>query len=321
MMRNLRFYLGFVMLLPLALSFTDKPVLGESHVSQIKRSCHDIGRILRGSAVGLPEGSILCEEDENIKPVGITIISCHVNNRIYSLYKDTKLSTICSLTAERSSQQNCRIIMCRTRGTDDREQKLLYPLGSVISISRPRFNWETVPQATDYIVKVEGNGVNWSVEVPSVSLSYPLGQPSMQPGDAYKVTIIANKDDIPITSNTFSLILISETDLQQLTAIVRDISELHLSEDEKAIELNTAYMSQYLLSDAVELLNKRVDKGSKNPAVYRILAEDYLEVGLVYNAKKACETATALAKKNEDKEELTKIEMELKNLSLNPTSN
>jgi hypothetical protein len=173
-----------------------------------------------------------------------------------------------------------------------------------------------VPGATSYTVKVKGAGVNWSKEVKQNSLEYPKSEPAMQMGRIYKINVIANNADGPEIATPSHTIVIPQQEELEVKRIVEQIQSLNLVGDELAIDLDAVYMSKNLLTEAIGVLKARVDAGSYNPTIYRMLGDRYTETGLlevksVEAAKQAYTQALRLARQQNNTDEITKAQAAL----------
>ncbi|MBD2498201.1 hypothetical protein [Nostoc sp. FACHB-280] len=169
--------------------------------------------------------------------------------------------------------------------------------------NRPLISWIAVPGATSYIVQVKSHYVNWVKQVNGTSLSYPPEQEKLHYGSAFKIVVIANKGDSPISADTLVVHLLPEREVTQINQTVQQVASLGLPPDEVLLDLDTIYMSQGLLNKAIETLQGQIEKGSQDPALYRILGDRYVDAWLPQEAvnayKKALELATVQGKKDE----------------------
>ncbi len=79
------------------------------------------------------------------------------------------------------------------RGTNEIALQILEPSGSIISETRPRLSWQSVPGATSYRVWIFGD-VSWSTTTTETYLPYPSRQPALRPGNAYRIIVSAYQE-------------------------------------------------------------------------------------------------------------------------------
>ncbi|AVZ31718.1 hypothetical protein BMF81_04708 (plasmid) [Nodularia spumigena UHCC 0039] len=286
-----------------------------------KGVCHDpVGRVINGGDVHLSAGSLICPEDR-IQPAKGSMVEviCLTSRRILEIKQSDSAAQVC---AERVSQPRRLCILdanCRnTRGSEERENPtLIAPYVGRIINPRPKLSWLEVLGATSYIVQVEGSGGNWSKEIPKTSLEYPLSEPAMEWGRIYKINVIANKGDEPVSASSSVTIVLPQEEAQEINRVVEKIQNLNLSADELAIDLDAVYMSKNLLTEAIGVLEARVRNGTQNPAIYRMLGDRYLETGLLEThslaaAIRAYAEAVKLARQKNDAEELAKAQAGVK---------
>ncbi|GAX38946.1 hypothetical protein [Nodularia sp. NIES-3585] len=284
-----------------------------------KGMCSDpVGRVINGSDFRLVAGSQICPQDM-IKPVKGSMVKviCY-NRKIVEVTQNNRASQVCLESAAQprkicilNSQGNCN----DTRAPEEkRNPTLIAPYVGRIINPRPKLSWLDVPGATSYIVQVQGSGVNWSRIVQSTYLEYPSSESAMEWGRIYKINVIANEGDEPVSASSSVAIVLSEEEAQEIKSVVEQIQALNLSADELAIDLDAVYMSKNLLTEAIGVLEARVDNGSTNPSIYRKLGDRYLDTGLLETnsraaARKAYAQAKNLAQKKNNTHELAKVQV------------
>lgn len=281
-----------------------------------------IGRVLSNGDSRLAAGSLLCKGDRLQPANGATVqVLCYLNREVLQLGSGV-VSNKCVPLSEQHQAQQCtpqsRANCPRRKGPGEERNTptLLNPYSSALLNTRPYLSWYAMAGATSYTVQVKGKDVNWERTVSKNALPYPQEQPAMQYGNVYKVTVIANQGDSPVTASSSVLIVSPESEVQQVRATVKQIQNLNLPQDETAFDLDTVYMSQDLLTEAINTLKARIQAGSQNPTLYRILGDRYLEAGLPDSAKREYTTAAVLAKKADNLAELTKAQAGLKRAAL-----
>lgn len=285
------------------------------------RQCEPIGRVLSTGDRSWVVGSLLCQGDR-LHPVNGSSIEvlCYLNRKVLWLGSGS-VTNKCVPQAKQQAQQctltnrsNCP----KPKGPreDSNVPALISPYSSAILNTRPNLSWYSVPGANSYTVQVSGADINWEKEVGNLVLSYPKEQPALQPGNAYKITIIANQGDSSISASSSAVNVIPENEAKQIIATVKHISSLNLPKDEEAFDFDSVYMSKNLLNETIDVLKAQVEAGSQNPTIYRVLGDRYLEAGLPDDAKREYTMATTLAKRIDNLAELAKAQAGLKRAKL-----
>lgn len=294
-----------------------------SSTVKLKARCNQpIGRVISNGDSRFTAGSLLCPSD-TLQPVRAAKVEvlCYLNRKVLLLDKGS-ISGQCfplaeqqqSLQCTRHSRAKCPVRKGPTEGNN--KPVLIAPYSNMVLNPQPDLTWTKVAGATSYRVQVSGIGVDWTETVVGNNyLAYPQKQPSLKFGNAYKVTIIANKGNTPVVASTTIINLISEKEVQQVKKIVQSLSNLNLSQDEVAyLDLNTVYMSYGLLTESIELLTTRVQAGSATPEIYITLGDRYLEAGLPNQAKPLYQKAIKLAQKNDNVAQIEKAKSGLKTI-------
>ncbi len=155
---------------------------------------------------------------------------------------------------------------------------------------KPQLRWTTVPDATSYIVRVSGPGVNWITEVKTSSVVYP-GESPLKPGEGYLLTVEADNGETAKT--IFGLLDEKKAALVRTSA--ERIAKQNLTDEAKTLALAELYIGQELIAEAMELLSGLVTKGSKTAAVYYMLGNLYAQAQLFYQAEASYLKAVPLA--------------------------
>ena len=293
---------------------------GQSQPTAVKRQCKPIGRVLSAGDRTLAPGSLLCQGDR-LQPANVSTIEvlCYLNQKVLQLQQgsvsDAPDKCIPQATqAERCTQENpgnCPKI--KGPGEDGNTPAIISPYSSALLNNRPLLSWYALAGATNYTVIVSGEGVNWTKIINNTTLPYPKEQPAMQLGNAYKITVIGNFNNSPIGYSALVVNLLSRSSAQQVVARVKQINALRIPQDEAAFQdLDTVYMSSHLLSETIETLNSRISAGSRNPTLYRVLGDRYLEAGLPDKARSKYNVAAQLAQSRGNSNELAKAQSGIK---------
>jgi len=281
-----------------------------------KGSCvNSIARIYSDGDRYLSKGSLLCPGDRiHPKEIGGKVeILCFLNRKILQLPSGS-ISDTASKCREATpgtekkctfqTPQNCP----KFKGpgeVEENEPIILSPYGSMLLQQRPVFSWYPVPGATSYKVYLIGYNLEWQVETSDTTLPYPPNQPELQYGIVYKITVLARIGE-EITSSAPSVVyMLSPSKVRDTLEKIEKVKALGLPPDEEAyLDLDTVYMERKLLNDTIQTMNQRVGAGSKNPTLYRVLGDRYLEAWLVPEAKRAYKKAIELAQSSGNTSEL-----------------
>lgn len=278
------------------------------------------GRVISVGDRYLKPGSRLCQGDR-INPInGSTVkILCYLNRSFLYIKQSTVFNAqVCEPSS--NEVKRCTVVnidKCRRKfkgpSDDNNEPEIISPYGSSILNPRPEISWYPVARADNYTVIVEGNAVNWEIQVKNTRIQYPKEKKELQYGNAYKITVIANIGISPISASTLVINLLPESDAKQILENVQQINSLNLPPDEAAfLDLDTVYMSKFLLDESIKALKARVLAGSRNPTLYRLLGDRYLEARLLNEAQQAYTIAAQLAKTSGNISELEKMQERVK---------
>ncbi|MBE9016111.1 hypothetical protein IQ272_08170 [Chroococcidiopsidales cyanobacterium LEGE 13417] len=282
--------------------------------------CTPIGRVLNNSDRDLKAGSLICPGDRLQPKSGRTVeVLCYFNQQILQLKggNATNQPNGCLPRATRfkpcTPENRSACPKFKGPGEGNNNPAIISPYSSALLNRRPTISWYAVTHATSYTVQVSGQGVDWQVVVKDRVLTYPKNQSALQFGNAYKITVIANRNDSAVSASTSVVNLVPENNAQKIAARIKQIHNLSLPKDEAAfLDLDAIYMSQNLLSETINTLNGRAKAGSRNPTLYRMLGDRYLEAGLPQEAKREYATAVQLAAAVNNSTELAKARIGLR---------
>ena len=307
----------------LLLVFTNGVAWATSPSVQVRNSlaqinCSPIGRIVNDGDLYWKAGSLLCKGDrlEPIKGKSVQVL-CYLTRQVLYLKAGvvSELEKKCvppSTTPMPCSIEN-RSNCLQPKGSIAASgvPSIISPYGSEIATIRPLLAWHSVAGATGYTVTVEGRGVAWekSVDAATLRLAYPTNKPSFMFGNAYKITAIANKGNVPFKADFTVVNVLPENTIKRVFNLVKKIENLNLPLDEATLlDLDAIYMSENLLDESIKALEK-VSKTNSNPSVKRTLGDRYLEAGLTREAIYSYEAALELANKKKNQEELSKAKI------------
>lgn len=301
---------------------------GQSQLIALRQCKNVDGKVISSGDRYLPAGSPLCPGDQIHPDNGATVIViCYLNRKILYIsqnnFSDAANKCVPSQVTEADKYrctnlkpQNCPTTL---KGPDDDNSvprpRLISPYisGGRILTTRPSISWRAVPGATSYTIEMEGNNVNWQIQVNNTVLPYPKEQSQLKIGSTYKITVLAYKGNSLISYAPLVISILPEKEQLEIGSLVKQIDELKIPPDEAAVkDLDTIYMSKNLVNESIETLKARVEAGSKNPEIYRVLADRYLEAGLPDKAFSEYTTAIILAKSSNNLKELSKVQFGLK---------
>ncbi|WP_414544793.1 tetratricopeptide repeat protein [Nostoc sp. CCY0012] len=277
------------------------------------RKCKSIARIISGD-LRLANFSELCEQDQ-LQPdrdKGTVEVLCYLSGEILRLSGGI-ISNQCLPPSDQpvqrcSSEIRSNCLKVKGPDEDNNAPTRITPYSALILNPRPVMLWTPVHSAISYIVQIKGTGVDWSIEVNSNSLPYPKEQPAMQPGSIYQVNVLAKIGEQKFVPSSSILMVIPSEKEQHIKAVMKYIQNLNLSPDDLAVDSAHIYRANDLLTEAIEVLNKRIKAKTQNPTIYRTLGDLYLEVGLPQMANREYNTAIQYARLKRNLNELAKAE-------------
>ena len=295
--------------------------------AEANRSCKVVGRVTSVGDLRWRVNSLLCSGDRINPMKGRTVSTlCYLNGK-FIVFKESGIF---------DDRENCNpphdtVKLCtglnpndcnRNKGPGEEQNvpTLISPYGSSMLSTKPLISWYAVPQATSYTVVISGYEFYWekTVDKTITALPYPKDEKELQIFNTYKFTVLANVGDTPISSSeTLVVSVLRQEEQDAFAERVKQIKELNLPPDEAAIwDLDAVFMARNLLNETIESLKARVAAGSQNPAVYRLLADRYLEAWLPKEALREYTLAAQLAKNTNNLDELARVQEGLKIVEL-----
>lgn len=289
-----------------------------------KRVCiNELGRIVSLGDRYLAVGSEICLGDK-INPVNGSKVKavCYSSRQVLEFQQSVifGVSGICTPPQFQSERRQCTPLNrdgCpKMKGPDEDQDslKLITPYGNILLNTRPTISWYPVKNATSYTVEVTSYEFHWGTEVKDTILFSPKERKELEYGAAYTISVTANKSDSPINSpGSLVVHVLPESDVKQVLEEVNVISKLGLSADEAALkDLDIIYMSKGFLDETINSLKARVAAGSKNPTLFRVLGDRYLDAWLLDEAFREYKKAEWLAKNSGNSNELAQVQSRLK---------
>jgi len=157
-------------------------------------------------------------------------------------------------------------------------------------------------------ITVQGKDVNWTIETTETEVLYQ-GIQTFTPDFNYTVIIETNGQ-----SSEASFSVLPESEGDRVNQAVASIQDLNLDPDAEAIGLALVYLNyQHTDSDrhtnslnlnALQVLQARIQSGTRNSQIYLLEAETYLRMDLPLEARQPFQQALELAKANNEQERM-----------------
>lgn len=270
------------------------PVQAQRKPQRRNSHCNPIG------VVNIPQGRQVCLGGTNILRDNVQVL-CYSTAQLIPVVGG-KLSQQCLPPKQRVSEGNHRSLKTqrKTRSEDDTNQlTLVEPYGSVQLDDRPTIRWQPISGVKSYQVRIvpAGSQPMWFRTVEATQLLYPAEEQSLRPGAVYTVVVqavdSASSTEVRQDSNT--LIRPVEEQIERINSAVLQLKSQGLSADDEALRLELLFRGFRLQQESIALLESRVKSGSKNPDIFRVLGDIYLEEGYPKQARSHYQSALKLA--------------------------
>lgn len=158
------------------------------------RRCIPIGRIVGSGNGSVANGRIICLNEQLNLPDRSIRLLCFANRETVTLQGRIQVDErTCSPRG--FATKSCGASRCfRPKGPGDSEFRIIQPGTTALMDQRPTISWNAVPNATDYVVWIVGNGVRWEKRVSETALLYPVDEADLQMGNAYRIVVIARRN-------------------------------------------------------------------------------------------------------------------------------
>lgn len=158
------------------------------------RRCIPIGRIVSSGNGSVTNGRIICLNEQLNLPDHSIRLLCFANRETVMLQGQIQVDgQTCSPRG--FATKSCGASRCfRPKGPGDSGFRIIQPGKTALTDQRPTISWSPVPNATEYIVWIVGNGVRWEKHVSETELSYPTDEADLQMGNAYRIVVIARRN-------------------------------------------------------------------------------------------------------------------------------
>lgn len=199
----------------------------------------------------------------------------------------------------------------RRRPSRDSNKTIPYiisPRNTTLLTNRPILRWNAVPGATRYKVRVQDAGLtlDWETETSNTEIEYS-GSP-LQPGFYYLVIVETDKgnssEEEQGTDLSFTVLEAekAESVRTEVAQFKQQLQQQQSTQEAEGLALAYLYQRYDLKAEAIALLEGLVQGRSETVAVYQLLGDLYLEVGLNPQAKRPYLRALELAEGTEDLE-------------------
>ncbi len=156
---------------------------------------------------------------------------------------------------------------------------IISPRRTAILTDKPLLRWHKLPDANNYTVILEGEGIQWTTQVSDTQITYP-GEPPLQPGGDYLLIIEADTgesslDESPLPGGlNFSRLDTQQS--QQIRTQAAQISQQPWNQTAKALALATLYSKHKLHAQAIASLESLIADGVESAAIYSKIGDRYL---------------------------------------------
>lgn len=208
-------------------------------------------------------------------------------------------------------------------GNDPNVPYIVSPRNTFLLNDKPTFRWNSVSEATKYLVRVERqDALVWQTEVRSNRNEVVYGgEQPLEPGVTYVVTVEADNgtsslDDEGVKNgeaDKLGFVLLDTEEVQRVQEAVQKTIQSNLTDTDeaKALALAILYQEKQLRVDAIQTLKPLVAQGNKTAFVYQMLGDIYADKGLNLLAEAWYEKAIALATASENLDILTETKKNL----------
>ncbi|MDJ1178798.1 hypothetical protein PJF56_07980 [Roseofilum sp. BLCC_M91] len=227
--------------------------------------------------------SIICAENRlESTPTSSLILRCLADNQTRQLLPGIALN----------STELCPVVLrcedtadphCGRGGSQIIAQsipEIITPRNTRLLNPKPTLAWKSVPNASTYTITIEEDieGEIWKTETQETQLIYD-GDIALTPGLSYTLTVKADSGS-EVAEERFNIL--SEEEVSIVEVAIDD------SENFNTLLPQLAVYKQYLLrAEAIQLLEKTVNRDAQSSTLYRELGDLYWDVGRIDVAEEA----------------------------------
>ena len=212
------------------------------------------------------------------------------------------VSNGCGASKPPNSRRNNR--RTPSRAPNETIPYIISPRNTALLNNRPILRWNAVPGATRYKVRVQDAGLtlNWQTETNNTQIGYLADKPPLQPGYNYSLIVETEqgKSSEKEEGIDLSFTVLDTQEAESVRTELDKLKQLKLTQEAATLGLAYLYQSYDLKAEAIKLLETLLKRGSQLGAVYQLLGDLYLQVGLSQQAKNPYLQAMELAKQTED---------------------
>lgn len=220
-------------------------------------------------------------------PTGNVLVQC-ADLTIQSVSANQNRPNACP-EVERSSNCPPGVVQCPHRGEEmawnlAQIPYIISPRQTKLLDDKPVLRWNSVPGATSYAVSIQGQGVNWKTRVSDTRVVYAGEQP-LKPGGRYwlivEVEAGANQgasslQEPPSPGKELYFSLLTEERRERIRAAAREIAQLKMTDETKALAIANLYTKNDLIAEAIALLEELVEDKVQTAPIYTTLGDLYL---------------------------------------------
>ncbi len=176
-----------------------------------------------------------------------------------------------------------KALIVKTRGaTDPRVPFIISPRKTRLLDGAPTLRWNASPGVSRYTVSVMKDGaVHWRTETDRTRIAYP-GKPPLEPGETYLLVVNAENGKSSRDEGGVGLgfKMLRPEEGRRVREIRGKLAGIKLPEHARSFTLARFYAGYSLRAEAIEILEKMIEAGAEVPAVERVVAVFYQQLGL-----------------------------------------
>lgn len=257
-------------------------------------SCDVVATVQSSKDVNFRPGIRLCRNQSFKRPSSPIWVACIDTQKSFWL-QDLKELQNCEvpLTSKSSLRYNEQFF--RARGVNGQNKpSIVRPYGRFIMTTRPTLEWLSVSGAKSYSITIWGIQRQTFQSV-DTKLTPESGMPVLFPGQTYTIIVKAISGGRILSKSISALNILSDSQTKSVNNEFQIIDTSKINPIEKIYRRLSTLTKNQLLDDSIFLLERQLSLNPKDPKMYRVLAEVYLESGLLYKSKNAYEKAIELA--------------------------
>jgi tetratricopeptide (TPR) repeat protein len=257
-------------------------------------TCDVVATVQSSKDVNFRPGMRLCRNQSFKKPSSSIWVAC-IDTRKSFWLQDLKELQNCEvpLTSKSSLRYNEQFF--RARGANGQNKpSIMRPYGRFIMTTRPTLEWLSVSGAKSYSITIWGVQ-RQTFQSLNTKLTPESGMPALSPGQTYTIIVKAISNEKILSKSISALNILSKSQTKSVNDEFQMIDASEINPIEKIYRRLSILTKNQLLDDSIILLERQLSLNPKDPKMYRVLAEVYLESGLLYKSKNAYEKAMELA--------------------------